>query len=60
MTPEAAALIEAARAWAKARGPIVSIGNAEHFARLVRAHEAEETRTADDLEIAVAVYEETL
>ena len=60
MTPEEARVLEAARAWAKSRGPIVSIGNAEHFARLVREHEAQETKAADDLEIAIAIYEETL
>jgi hypothetical protein len=60
VTPEERAVLEAARAWAKSRGPIVSIGNAEHFAKLVLAHEAEETRAADALEIAIAIYEETL
>lgn len=52
--------MEAARAWARARSPILAVGNADFFARIVREHEAEETRTTDDLELAIAIYEETL
>jgi hypothetical protein len=58
VTPKEANVLMAAKRWAKSRGPIVSVGNAEHFARMVRAHEAEETAAADELELAVALLNE--
>jgi hypothetical protein len=60
VTPEEEAVLRAAREWARARRPVASVGNKEHFARLVRALAAERDSTSDALEVAVAIYEETL